>query len=497
MVIKKDKYFIKELCPTVITVPPTVEATWALLTPKIQTNPEVKCIAVASIYYAKRTKRKDFIDHICEAYNVLLSKYGQGLQFLIMGDFNRLNIKPILELSSSLFQVVNIPTRLNPEATLDKIITTLSKFYLPPYSLSPLDNDVEGNGKPSDHLIIVMKPISQSDVPKPKQKVITFRPLPESGMLLYKQWLQTEMWQELYQLDTAHQKAEILHTTLLQKLDLFLPMKTIKIRHDDCPWVTSEIKQLDRLCKREYSKRKKSAKWTKLNEKYELKCEKAKQDYAKNIVNDLKYSNQSQWYSKIKRMSSHNLEKDGDSEVEELVGIPDQLQAERIADQFAEVSSQYAPLQSEAINLENFFDDRPPPEINPYLIYLKIKSCKKKTATVIGDIPMTLIKFCAEELSFPLCDIFTRSVLYGEYPEIYKLEIVTPVAKVYPPRTVKDLRKISGTPNFSRIFEQFLAEIMIEDMKPTRDPSQYGNSKGVSTQHYLIKMVDTHCSGHK
>jgi hypothetical protein len=82
------------------------------------------------------------------------------------------------------------------------------------------------------------------------------------------------------------------------------------------------------------------------------------------------------------------------------------------------------------------------------------------------------------------------SFLYGEYPDIYKLEIVTPVAKVYPPRTVKDLRKFSGTPNFSRIFEQFLAEIMIEDMKPTPDPSQYGNSKGVSTQHYLIKMVD-------
>ena len=289
----------------------------------------------------------------------------------------------------------------------------------------------------------------------------------------------------------------MLHTTLLQKLDIFLPEKTIKIRHDDGAWVTSEIKQLDRLCKREYSKRKKSAKWTTLNEKYELKCEKAKQDYAKNIVNDLKHSNQSQWYFKIKRMSSHNLEKDGDSEVQELVGIPDQLQAERIADQFAEVSNQYSPLQTESINLEGILDDRPPPEINPYLIYLKIKSSKKKTATVIGDIPMTIIKFCAEELSFPLCDIYTRSVLYGEYPDIYKLEIVTPAAKVYPPRTVKDLRKIAGTPNFSKIFEQFLAEIMIEDMKPTRDPSQYGNSKGVSTQHYLIKMVDTHCSGHK
>ena len=83
LIIKKDKYFIKELCPNVITVPPTVEATWALLTPKVKENCEVKHIAVASVYYPKRTKKKDFIDHICESYNTLLAKYGQGLQFII------------------------------------------------------------------------------------------------------------------------------------------------------------------------------------------------------------------------------------------------------------------------------------------------------------------------------------------------------------------------------------------------------------------------------
>ena len=81
-------------------------------------------------------------------------------------------------------------------------------------------------------------------------------------------------------------------------------------------------------------------------------------------------------------------------------------------------------------------------------------------------------------------------MLYGEYPDSYKLEIVTPVPKCFPPQVTKDLRKIAGTPNFSRIFEKFLAEIMINDMKNSRDPSQYGNTKGVSTQHYLIKMVD-------
>ena len=105
-----------------------MEVSWALLTPKVQTNPEVKHIAVASVYYTKRTKAKDFTDHICEAYNMLLSKYGQGLHFVISGDFNRLNINPILALSPNLFQVVDIPTRMNPDATLDKMITTLSKF---------------------------------------------------------------------------------------------------------------------------------------------------------------------------------------------------------------------------------------------------------------------------------------------------------------------------------------------------------------------------------
>ena len=119
-----------------------------------------------------------------------MAKYGQGLQFIIAGDYNRLNIKPILELSSKLSQVVDFPTRHNPDATLDKIITSLKKFYLPPTSLPPLDNDIEGNGKPSDHLIIVMKPINEGENVKPKQKLITHRPMPESGLLKFKQWLQ-------------------------------------------------------------------------------------------------------------------------------------------------------------------------------------------------------------------------------------------------------------------------------------------------------------------
>ena len=354
------------------------------------------------------------MDHICEAYNILLAKYGQGLHFIISGDFNRLKVNPILDMSPTLKQVVQIPTRRNPEATLDKIITTLSKYYLSPSTMPPLDNDVEGNGKPSDHLIVEMRPIGELDNPKPKYKTITFRPLPDSGLLQMKQWLQTETWQELYQKETADEKAEHLHSKLLEKLELYLPEKTVKIRPDDRAWVTSEIKSLDRIQKREYRKHKKSGKWKRLNDKYVEKCKRAKEQYSENIVNDLKQSNPSQWYSKIKRMSSHSQIDDDNNMVEELIGQTNQSQAESIANQFAEISNLYSPLQTDDIKLDEIVDDRPAPEINPYLVYCKIMSIKKKTSTTVGDIPMKVIKYCAEELSFPLSDLYTRAIECGD-----------------------------------------------------------------------------------
>jgi hypothetical protein len=185
-------------------------------------------------------------------------------------------------------------------------------------------------------------------------------------------------------------------------------------------------------------------------------------------------------------MSSHSQEKNTETVVQDMIGLPDNIQVEKIADQFSQVSNAYSPLKTADIDIERISDDRPSPEINPYIIYLKIMSIKKKTCTLSGDVPMKVIKFCAEEISFPLSDIYDRAVSHGEYPDLYKMEIVTPAPKCYPPQTAKDLRKISGTLNFSKILESIIAEYMVGDMRPSRDPSQYGNCKGVSTGRSII-----------
>ena len=102
---------------------------------------------------------------------------------------------------------------------------------------------------------------------------------------------------------------------------------------------------------------------------------------------------------------------------------------------------------------------------------------------------MKLINEFAFELSYPLSNIINRMFSAGEYPDSWKIEIVTPVPKKYPPETEKDLRKIAGTKNFSKITEKLIAEYILEDMKDNLDPSQYGNEKGISVQHYLINML--------
>ena len=123
-------------------------------------------------------------------------------------------------------------------------------------------------------------------------------------------------------------------------------------------------------------------------------------------------------------------------------------------------------------------------------VYEYLKKIKTNTSTAKNDVPAKIIKEFALELSDPMADIITCMVSRGEFPDIWKLEMVTPAPKVYPPPTVNDLRKISGLKNLSKTAEKVLGEFMISDMSGSRDPSQYGNEKGISVNHYLIRMIN-------
>ena len=174
--------------------------------------------------------------------------------------------------------------------------------------------------------------------------------------------------------------------------------------------------------------------------------------------------------------------------IPELEGLSAESQAEVIANHYEKISNSYEPLKDE--DFSDYLEANcksPPPTVEVETVVKKIKSMNKKAATLEGDLPMKLIAEFAEELAYPLANIVNEGFLQGVYPNLWKLETVTPAPKVYPAEELSQLRKISGLLNFSKIADKIVAEFLIEDMAETRDKSQYGNEKGLSIQHYLIK----------
>ena len=174
-----------------------------------------------------------------------------------------------------------------------------------------------------------------------------------------------------------------------------------------------------------------------------------------------------------------------------LIGLNNQEQAECIADHYSTISNQYEQVKAE--DFPEFFSPNkqgpPIPKIEPLKVYQTIMKMNKNAATVPHDIPIKLIAEFGVEIAFPLAHIIQFCLKNGTYPNLWKIEAVSPAPKVYPAEKLKDLRKISGLLNFSKITDKIIGELIIEDMAPTRDPAQYGNEKKMSAQHYLIKML--------
>ena len=158
-------------------------------------------------------------------------------------------------------------------------------------------------------------------------------------------------------------------------------------------------------------------------------------------------------------------------------------QADKIAEFFAAPRQAYDALRSCDIKVEEI-NEKDYPQFSHLEVAAKLKEIKTKTAVPDGDIHPKVLKEFATEIAVPLSDIINSSIKEGVWPSIWKNELVTPIAKVVPTNELKNLRSISGLVTFNKIQEKLIPELIISDMKSKMDPSQYGNQRGISIQHY-------------
>ena len=116
--------------------------------------------------------------------------------------------------------------------------------------------------------------------------------------------------------------------------------------------------------------------------------------------------------------------------------------AEEIASFFSMISQEFTPIKEDNFplevqsKLENDICEHP--AIREYEVYEKMKAAKK-TDSVPGDIPKTILKEFLQELATPVTTIIKQAVKSHTWPKVYKKEIYLPIKKTPSPESKDDI----------------------------------------------------------
>ena len=149
----------------------------------------------------------------------------------------------------------------------------------------------------------------------------------------------------------------------------------------------------------------------------------------------------------------------------------------------------YEPLRRDKILFPSFSTEDFP-VFTEFNVLEAIKALDSSKSTRKSDIPAKVLKIFAGKICKPLTKIVNNCIQQGVWPSVYKTEIITPVPKVTNPQSIDDLRNISGLMNLNKVLEKLVCPLIVQDMKSCLDPSQFANQPGLSTQHYLIQLID-------
>ena len=478
-----------------VIVPDGLEVVYGLLKPKCGTAKYKKIILCS--FYSPPTRRKNtkLADHIVGTLQMLSTQY-PNCPIICGGDKNKMDITPILNCGLRLKQINVKPSRQG--AILDIIIMNIFQHYNLPFIAPPLNPDNPLTGKPSDHSVPIAVPHKDRHNPPVRNyRIHNYRPLPSSGVHKFGQWIVGQQWENIRDNVSPTEQVRCFETLLSEKLDEFCPQKTMKIGTHDKPFITAELKRLDRQKMREYNKRGKTQKYLNLAKSFELKYNAAAEAYLRKNLDTLKESNPGQAYSVLKRLGAQP----GDCTDSNGFTLPSHLDdnlteeqsAERIANHFAEISQQFPPLNTALLpeHVQSILKSKStPPTITERETYEKIVAANKPKSGVPGDLPRSINQEFSVELAKPLNKIVNNIFQSAEWPEDWLVEYVTPLGKVPTPETEDDLRPISLTAFFSKVTEHFVVMWLLKFIGKHIDFRQYGGMKGNSITHYLIEFVN-------
>ena len=431
-----------------------------------------KQTAFFCVYIEPRMKACE-LKNLCDLIGreVLLLKAKGDTLFFIGGDLNRRSLDDALADFPDIQQINHAPTR--GDACLDIVYSNAPN--LNPSMWPPLETPT---GVASDHdCVLITGHIERTRDFNWVKK--TTRKHTDAALEEYGRRLAETDWDSL--LPVGHQPdrmVEDFQNWVQVNTDELFPLKTVRCRSNEKPWITDGIRKLSRQKARVYKREGKSPLWWQLDARMRGMLESS----MTNFVDNMTAGGQRGYFAAVKKLGNPHAKTDWS--LANLFPDVDEKQAgEEAASYFTRICNLFDPLSPDDLS---DISRRP---ISTEEVAKRLKEAKKPNSAVVGDPLPRVTKAHHQLLTKPATNIFNAVFRSGRWPTAWKQETTVVIPKVSNPSTLAECRNISCTPFLSKVLEG----VILDDLRAEVpvDAIQYGGIKGCSVDHLLVDLFDT------
>ena len=431
-------------------------------------------VAVFCMYLEPRMKVAEIAD-LCDIISreILMLKAKGDPIIILGGDINRKDISNAMSDFPDICQSNYAPTR--GDACLD--IAFSNEVNLNPTLWPPLETK---EGIKSDHLCVIFSGKIERERNFHWVKKVA-RKHTEAALEEYGRRLQEADWDALLPPGShPDQLVESFQEWNTRVTDELFPLKTIRCRSNEDPWITDGIRKLSKQKRRVYKRAGKSALWWRLDDRMQKLLADSKEEYVDNVSKP--GTSAREYFTAVRNLGS--AAKKAEWNMTDLFpGCSEAEVGEKAADYFTRITDLFTPLTPDRPQ-----EDEKRRPITGEEVRKKLKEAKKPNSMVVGDVLPRVAKAHHEKLVVPVTTIFNAVFEHAVWPAAWKTETTVVIPKINNPESLADCRNLSCTPFLSKVLES----ILLEDMRAEipEDLVQYGGIKASSVDHLMVDLLE-------
>ena len=271
----------------------------------------------------------------------------------------------------------------------------------------------------SDHCVIEWKSKEQLH-DKNKTRKIKARPIKESSLWLFDDYISLQNWSAVYNAPCVNSKVEVFLRMTAEMIDNFFPLKSVKVHGDDKPFITGRIKQM--IYKRDnLYQRGRMTEFRSVRNQIVFEIRKEKQKFYNGKTKPARCSEPKAWWNNIKRIVGKKREHFVLTNPETDAPLNSKETTNLINYFFTSLTNDYPEVKDEWLNVGS---EDSLPYITVDIVAKKLSHLKVNKAVGPFDPNTKLIKYFAKYFAFPLSHIYNESFTCRLFPEIWKISNV-------------------------------------------------------------------------